>query len=107
MNAAPRDPSAKAAGGGDRLADLQLAFNLYPSWYAHASWLERLGITSDDRELRNTPLWTRCVSSALLHSEQLDQHFDCDFFDPAKRLALLDAAALTRLGGLVNATLPR
>jgi len=101
MNAAPRETTS------DRLLDLQLAFNLYPSQYAHSSWLERLGVSSADDDLRRSPLWTRSVSSALLRAANLDKHFDNDFFDPAKRLALIDAATLTRIAGLVGATLLR
>ncbi len=110
MNAASRESSpdgANAASSSDRLADLQLAFNLYPAWYAHPSWLARLGITDTDDDLHGSPLWTRAVSSALLRTERLDQHFDCDFFDPAKRLALLDAVTLTRIACLASATLLR
>ena len=82
MNAAPRDTTS------ERLLDLQLSFNLYPSQYAHTSWLERLGVSDADKELRTSPLWIRSVSSALLRGANLDKHFDNDFFDPAKRLAL-------------------
>jgi len=101
MNAAPRDTTS------ERLLDLQLSFNLYPSQYAHASWLERLGVSDADNELRTSPLWTRSVSSALLRGANLDKHFDNDFFDPAKRLALIDAPTITRVAGLVCATLLR
>lgn len=111
MNAAPREPLPGApssiASSADRLLDLQLSFNLYPSRYAHASWLERLGVTRADYELQDSPLWTRSVSSALLRGANLDKHFDSDFFDPAKRLALLDTTTLTRVAGLVGATLHR
>lgn len=101
MNAALRDTTS------ERLLDLQLAFNLYPSQYAHASWLERLGVSGADDDMRQSPLWTRSVSSALLRAANLDKHFDNDFFDPAKRLALIDASTLTRVAGLVCATLLR
>jgi hypothetical protein len=101
MNAALRDTTS------ERLLDLQLAFNLYPSQYAHASWMERLGVGAADDDLRQSPLWTRSVSSALLRAASLDKHFDNDFFDPAKRLALMDASTLTRVAGLVCATLLR
>jgi hypothetical protein len=101
MNAALRDTTS------ERLLDLQLSFNLYPSRYAHASWLERLGVNNADVEVRATPLWTRSVSSALLRAANLDKHFDNDFYDPAKRLALIDASTLTRVAGLVCATLLR
>ena len=101
MNAAPRDTTS------ERLLDLQLSFNLYPSQYAHASWLERLGMSDADHESRTSPLWTRSVSSALLRAANLDKHFDNDFYDPAKRLALIDASTLTRVAGLVCATLLR
>jgi hypothetical protein len=109
MNAAPRDttPSSSGPSNAERLLDLQLAFNLYPSQYAHASWLELLGVSDADNELRSSPLWTRSVSSALLRAANLDKHFDSDFFDPAKRLALIDASTLTRVAGLVCATLLR
>ncbi len=101
MNAALRDATS------ERLLDLALSFNLYPSQYAHSSWLERLGVTGADTDLRESPLWTRSVSSALLRAANLDKHFDNDFFDPAKRLALMDATTLTRVAGLVCATLLR
>jgi hypothetical protein len=108
MNAAPRETtSSSGSGNAERLLDLQLSFNLYPSQYAHASWLERLGVSDADNELRTSPLWTRSVSSALLRAANLDKHFDNDFFDPAKRLALLDASTLTQVAGLVCATLLR
>jgi hypothetical protein len=111
--AVPRDISATAAEPTDakRLLDLQLAFNLYPAWYAHPSWLATLGdattLAEEYCELRSSPQWIRAVSSALLRGGQLHQHFDCDFFDPAKRLALIDAGTLTRIAGLVSATLLR
>lgn len=101
MNAAPRDTTS------ERLLDLQLSFNLYPSQYAHASWLVRLGVSDADNDLRQSPLWTRSVSSALLRAANLDKHFENDFYDPAKRLALMDASTLTRVAGLVCATLLR
>src|SRR5688572_30241880 len=101
MNAALRDTTV------DRLLDLQLSFNLYPSQYAHASWLERLGVSDADNDIRESPLWTRSVSSALLRAANLDKHFDNDFYDPAKRVALVDAPTLTRVAGLVCAALLR
>jgi hypothetical protein len=107
MNAASRETSSSSPSNADRLLDLQLSFNLYPSQYAHASWLEHLGVSEADKELRASPLWTRSVSSALLRGANLDKHFDNDFFDPAKRLALLDATTVTRVAGLVCATLLR
>lgn len=117
MNAGQHDSSAPDVGieataaHAQRLFDLQLAFNLYPATYAHVSWFARLGqgmATGEEaRELHASPLWIRALSTELLRQEQLDQHFDCDFFDPAKRLALLDAATLTRVAGLVSATLRR
>jgi hypothetical protein len=111
MNAAPRETTPRAqsstASSAERLLDLQLSFNLYPSQYAHASWLERLGVSRADHGLHDSPLWTRSVSSALLRAANLDKHFDSDFFDPAKRLALLDATTLTRIAGLVGAALLR
>jgi hypothetical protein len=111
MNAAPRETtshvSSSRPSNAEHLLDLQLSFNLYPAQYAHASWLERLGVSEADNELRASPLWTRSVSSALLRAANLDKHFDNDFFDPAKRLALIDASTLTRVAGLVSATLLR
>ena len=113
VDAVQRDSSAGVGEPRDaeRLLDLQLAFNLYPAWYAHPSWLATLGeattMAEEYCELRNSPQWIRAVSSALLRGGQLHQHFDCDFFDPAKRLALIDAGTLTRLAGLVSATLLR
>jgi hypothetical protein len=117
MDAAPPDtpqtavsPGA-AANDAERLLDLQLAFNLYPAWYAHPSWLATLGdattLAEECCEMRHSPQWIRAVSSALLRGSQLHHHFDCDFFDPAKRLALIDADTLMRVASLVSATLLR
>ena len=113
MAAVPRDNLAVTAEPTDseRLLDLQVAFNLYPAWYAHPSWLGTLGdattLAEEYCELRGSPQWIRAVSSALLRGGELHRHFDCDFFDPAKRLALIDAGTLTRIAGLVSATLLR
>jgi hypothetical protein len=108
MNAALRETQVPSPpSNAERLVDLQMAFNLFPSQYAHATWLERLGVSADENEPRESPLWTRSVSSALLRAANLDKHFDNDFYDPAKRLALIDASSLTRVAGLVGATLLR
>lgn len=93
--------------GGDLIA-LRLGFNLFPAEYAHASWLAPLGIgATESSRMVHSPLWLRAVSTTLLRQRQLDRHFDVDFHDPAKRLALLDAATLRRIAGLVLATLLR
>jgi hypothetical protein len=90
------------------LVGLKLSFNLFPATYAHPSWLARLGAdTMQSPEILHSPLWVRAVSAALLRHCRLDRHFDCDFHDPAKRLALMDTATLARVGGLVLATLLR
>lgn len=95
----------------DDLFDLGLRFNLFPAQYVHASRLMRLGVVVEDddpaTDVSRSPAWTRALSAAVLRDEQLDQHFDCDFHDPARRLALLDAVTLTQLGGLVSAVLLR
>lgn len=98
-----------AAEAAERLVDLQLAFNLYPAMYAHESWLQRCvgPLAAESSELTLSPLWIRALSTALLRHEGLDQHCECDFFNPAKRLALMEAATLIRIGGLVTATLLR
>jgi hypothetical protein len=104
-----------------RLFDLQLAFNLFPATYVHSGWLVEMGLlpdllikTGDPRSdaadggiAPASPFWVRRLSNALLRRWRLDQQFDCDFFDPAKRLALLDAAELIRIGGLAGAVLMR
>jgi hypothetical protein len=101
-----RDAAAEAA---ERLVDLQLAFNLYPAMYAHPSWLQRCAgpLAAESSELTLSPLWIRALSTALLRHERLDEHCECDFFNPAKRLALMEAPTLIRIGGLVTATLLR
>jgi len=98
-----------AAAAAERLVDLQLSFNLYPAMYAHPSWLQRCAgpMAGESSELGTSPLWIRALSTALLRHEGLDRHCECDFFNPAKRLALLEAATLIRIGGLVSATLLR
>lgn len=111
MDAASADASALAEDASERLLDLQLAFNLYPAWYAHLSWLALLGdadeLSQESYELRGSPLWIRSTSSALLRGSNLHRHFESDFFDPAKRLALIDADSLRRIAGHVSATLLR
>lgn len=95
----------------DELFDIGLRFNLFPAQYMHASRLLRLGVEAADddpaADVSRSPAWIRALSAAVLRNEGLDKHFDCDFHDPAKRLALLDAATLTQLGGLVSAVLLR
>ena len=91
-----------------RLFDLQLAFNLFPATYVHPDWLAEMGLPlCGAAESISSPFWVRRLSNALLRRWCLDQQFDCDFFDPAKRLALMDAAELIRLGGLAGAVLMR
>lgn len=103
-SAAPRDSASAAA----LLFDLQLQFNLFPAAYLHSSWLDDCGLSAHDDEFpASSPFWVRCLSNALLRRWRLEQQFDCDFFDPAKRLALLDADALIRVGGLAGAVLLR
>jgi hypothetical protein len=88
---------------------LRLDFNLFPADYAHASWLAPLGIDAAEAAsaFAGSPLWRRSVSTALLRARGLDECFDADFDEPAKRLVLIDTATLTRVGGLVLATLLR
>jgi hypothetical protein len=96
-------------GASVDVISLKLDFNLFPSDYAHPSWLAQLGIhaTQLSTPFARAPLWKRSVSTALLRAHRLEQYFDCDFADHAKRLALIDAATLIRIGGLVLATLLR
>lgn len=88
---------------------LRLGFNLFPSDYAHPSWLAQLGMNVAElaTPFVRSPLWKRSVSTALLRAHRLEQRFDCDFDDHAKRLALIDTATLTRIGGLALATVLR
>jgi hypothetical protein len=106
----PGAPLADPVVTGDRLFDLQLSFNLFPAMYAHPSWIWPT-VLPHGEELHSpvtaTTFWTRCLSSSLLRAWRLDALFDCDFFDPAKRLALIDAAELVRIGGLAGAVLMR
>lgn len=93
----------------ERLIDLQLSFNLFPALYAHDSWVRHCAgpAAEGSSELALSPFWIRTMSAALLRHEGLEAHCDCDFFDPAKRLALLEAATLIHIGALVTATLLR
>lgn len=88
---------------------LQVGFNLFPSDYAHPSWLAQIGIEAAElsTSFARSPLWKRSVSTALLRAHRLEQRFDCDFDDHAKRFALIDTATLTRIGGLTLAVLLR
>jgi hypothetical protein len=94
-----------------RLFDLQLKFNLFPAMYAHQSWIEHLGLKANlgmaQMKSATSTFWLRRLSDALLRARELDRQFDFDFFDRAKRVALLDDQALARVGGLVAAVLVR
>lgn len=92
---------------GARLFTLQLHFNLFPASYVDPSWLPKSAASEADLTVGGSPFWMRSLSSALLREWQLEQQFDCDFRDPAKRLALLDAVLLLRVGGLASAALLR
>lgn len=96
-------------GAAVDVISLKLDFNLFPSDYAHPSWLAQLGIDIAELStpLARAPLWKRSVSTALLRAHRLEQRFDFDFDDHAKRLALIDTATLMRAGGLALATLLR
>jgi len=95
----------------DRAFDLQLRFNLYPATYAHASWIAR--ITRDTPRPDSltgpcdSPYWLRRLSLALLRARQLEQDFDFDFFEPTKKIALLDAAVLEHIARLMAGLLVR
>lgn len=110
-----RPPLADAGGHADAagypthdLADLVLTFNLFPALYAHSTWLSCVCPRVDDStRLDGSPLWVRALSVALLRRQRLHEHFDGDFTDPIKRLALVDAATLTRIAGLASAALLR
>jgi hypothetical protein len=74
-------------------------FNLFPSLYWHDSWraqlTARIGMTEPDLDAQ--PFWVRTLSTAILRELRLEEEFDFDFADRAKRLALLDGATLQRL----------
>jgi hypothetical protein len=93
----------------DRAFDLQLRFNLYPATYAHASWIARIARDTPRPDSLtgpcDSPYWLRRLSLALLRARQLEQDFDFDFCERAKKIALLDAPVLehigTRMAGLL------
>lgn len=91
----------------DSLFDLILKFNLFPALYVHPSWVQSLFFLqhadTPDQELN--PYWIRYLSKTLLDMFKLDQHWEFDFSNPAKKLALIDAEHLMRLGHCVAAIL--
>jgi len=95
----------------DRAFDLQLRFNLYPATYAHASWIARIARDTPWPDSLtqpcDSPYWLRRLSLALLRARQLEQDFDFDFFEPTKKIALLDAAVLERIATLMAGLLVR
>ena len=110
----PQAPQALVAASPSLEAksfELQLAFNLFPAAYVHNSWLSELQEDGEVLPLEGSaagaPFRIRRLSAALLRHWHLDRQFDYDFFDHAKRLALLDATELVRIGGLAGAILMR
>lgn len=98
----------------DPLFDAALRFNLFPSEYVHPSWLDMLDkvlpcvfsaneMNATDRS--KTAFETRSLSRVLLTLCHADGHFDFDFSDQAKRVALLPHDALMSLGMQVSAIL--
>ncbi|MET0356791.1 MAG: hypothetical protein ABW044_08415, partial [Cellvibrio sp.] len=89
----------------DSLFDLILKFNAFPALYAHPSWVQSLLFLQDtgttDQELN--PYWIRYLSKTLLNIFKLDQQWEFDFSNPAKKIALIDAENLMRLGHCVAA----
>jgi hypothetical protein len=91
-----------------RLFELQLACNLFPAEYVHASWLETPGWSlCRGGDAGRSEFWIRYCSATLLRERGLDLQFDWDFSDRGKRLALLDGSTLLRLGQLASAVLMR
>jgi hypothetical protein len=110
------EANAGAASGfaltGDRLFDSILYFNLFPGAYVHAERLNMISPllsetgcgTANVANAANAAAdayWLRHLSDLLLRMHQLDQAYDFDFTDKAKRLAFLDAQTLLLLGGKV------
>jgi YOP proteins translocation protein K (YscK) len=90
----------------DRAFQLVTRFNLFPSLYWHESWQRRYerrtGPVAD--AVRDEPLWRRALSSAALREGGIREQFDFDFAaPPAKRIVLLDTAALDRVCRLIAA----
>ncbi|HKE95941.1 MAG TPA: SctK family type III secretion system sorting platform protein, partial [Povalibacter sp.] len=111
----PSDATASPVSGSappdasDQLFDLQLQFNLFPACYAHLSWIEATGFLQlhDGPAPVASPFSIRRLSDALLRQNGLEHQFDFDFSDRAKRLALLDASHLERIGAFGAAILVR
>jgi hypothetical protein len=94
----------------DRFFDLILKFNLFPALYVHPARIKSLDALPDDALLDSNgndwnPYWLRCLSDALLRSSRLEQSYDFDFSDRAKRMMLLDASDLILLAQHVAAVL--
>jgi len=86
-----------AAAARDR-RELAWQFNLLPSLYCHDSWLPA-GLPDTVRATRHDPgaLCHRQLSPWLLARCHVAERFEFGFDDAARRLALLDGAALSRL----------
>jgi hypothetical protein len=91
----------------DSLFDLILKFNLFPALYVHPSWIQSLSAfqypDSSNQELN--PYWIRYLSKTLLDMYQLDQQWEFDFSNPVKKLVLIDADSLMKLGHYAAAIL--
>jgi hypothetical protein len=88
----------------DCLYDLQVRFNLFPASYAHFSWIDRVHGFGQQCE---SPFWLRRISLSLLRLRELENSFDFDFYNRAKRIALLEASVLERAAKLMAGLLMR
>ena len=95
----PPDPASPAGRDSAALSAAITTFNLFPAQYLDHSWRDALTarIGPIEPALESQPFWIRELSTAILRERQLDDQFDFDFSDRAKRLALLDGPTLNRL----------
>lgn len=94
-------PPEQVPGGGDSqlLGEAITRFNLFPALYWDDSWRAQLAarIGATEPNLDAQPFWVRALSTAILREQGIEDQFDFDFADRAKRLALLDGPTLQRL----------
>ncbi|CAM2065483.1 SctK family type III secretion system sorting platform protein [Sulfidibacter corallicola] len=75
----------------DTLMPLVYAFNMLPTRYIHASWVEELLPSNLYGMLRDNPRTEQRLADTILNRLDLKDQFWFDFEQPHRRLALIDA----------------
>ncbi|WP_185961327.1 SctK family type III secretion system sorting platform protein [Telmatospirillum sp. J64-1] len=89
----------------DPLFRLIYQFNLFPSRYIHASWVDVMFEPSLWQRMAATRRCEAALNRVLLQELSLEDSFPVDFSAPAARVGLLDQESLSRLSLYLGLTL--